>query len=335
MYARMSTCLRSFVVLAALLSCACAASAPGPEGAPEPRQPSVTTDVVYGHKDGLALTFDVYRPAQPNGARIVLKLAAATSDAEFTRVTSIRELSDGRVLVADQADTRLVLLQWGTGEAVTVGREGAGPGEYRGVGWVFPLGGDSTLFTDSFLNRWNVLDGARFVSSISEREGRTRLLQTRLAGADERGHVLGVRGAVFSGRYRDRFTADSLVLLLAEMKSERIDTLARIRGQGSAGFHVSGNIIVGSNPLSAEDQALLFRDGWLALVRVEPYGIEWRSPDGRWSGMSRLPAPILKVTDTERCFAMARWFRKAPCDPSSLPGWPSYIPPFLPTRLGG
>ena len=26
------------------------------------RQPSVTTDVVYGHKDGLALTFDVYRP---------------------------------------------------------------------------------------------------------------------------------------------------------------------------------------------------------------------------------------------------------------------------------
>jgi acetyl esterase/lipase len=31
----------------------------------------VTTDVVYGHKDGLALTFDVYRPAQPNGAGII------------------------------------------------------------------------------------------------------------------------------------------------------------------------------------------------------------------------------------------------------------------------
>jgi hypothetical protein len=35
------------------------------------RQPSVTTDVVYGHKDGLALTFDVYRPAQPNGAGVI------------------------------------------------------------------------------------------------------------------------------------------------------------------------------------------------------------------------------------------------------------------------
>jgi len=49
--------MRAFVVLAALLTCAAQA-----------RPPSVTRDVVYGHKDGLALTFDVYRPPQPNGA---------------------------------------------------------------------------------------------------------------------------------------------------------------------------------------------------------------------------------------------------------------------------
>jgi acetyl esterase/lipase len=32
---------------------------------------SVTTDVVYGHKDGLALTIDVYRPAEPHGAGVI------------------------------------------------------------------------------------------------------------------------------------------------------------------------------------------------------------------------------------------------------------------------
>jgi hypothetical protein len=69
---RMSNRLRSFVILAALLTCECVASAPGLAGAPEPaRQPSVTTDVVYGHKDGLALTFDVYHPARPNGAGVI------------------------------------------------------------------------------------------------------------------------------------------------------------------------------------------------------------------------------------------------------------------------
>jgi acetyl esterase/lipase len=68
----MSNRLRPFVVVAALFACACTASEPGNPTAPEPaRQPTVTTDVVYGHKDGLALTFDVHRPAHSNGAGVV------------------------------------------------------------------------------------------------------------------------------------------------------------------------------------------------------------------------------------------------------------------------
>lgn len=34
-------------------------------------EPTVITDVVYGHKLGLALTFDVYRPTQPIGAGVI------------------------------------------------------------------------------------------------------------------------------------------------------------------------------------------------------------------------------------------------------------------------
>ena len=36
---------------------------------------TVTTDVVYGHKAGLTLTFDVYRPAKPNGAAVISVLS--------------------------------------------------------------------------------------------------------------------------------------------------------------------------------------------------------------------------------------------------------------------
>jgi len=56
----MRNCLRWVVVVAALLTCAAQA-----------RPPSVARDVVYGHKDGLALTFDVYRPARANGAGVI------------------------------------------------------------------------------------------------------------------------------------------------------------------------------------------------------------------------------------------------------------------------
>jgi hypothetical protein len=33
--------------------------------------PHITPDVVYGHKDGMALTFDVITPAKPNGAAVL------------------------------------------------------------------------------------------------------------------------------------------------------------------------------------------------------------------------------------------------------------------------
>src|SRR5437763_1950260 len=51
-------------VLFILLSCTTASAAAGEDV-------KVRPDVVYGHKDGLALTFDVFRPARPNGAGVL------------------------------------------------------------------------------------------------------------------------------------------------------------------------------------------------------------------------------------------------------------------------
>jgi predicted esterase len=40
-----------------------------------PAKDAVTTDVVYGHKAGMALTFDIYRPALPNGSAVISVLS--------------------------------------------------------------------------------------------------------------------------------------------------------------------------------------------------------------------------------------------------------------------
>lgn len=37
--------------------------------------PKIDADVVYGHKDGLAMTMDVYRPSDPNGAAILFMVS--------------------------------------------------------------------------------------------------------------------------------------------------------------------------------------------------------------------------------------------------------------------
>jgi dienelactone hydrolase len=53
-------------------------SAPGPAGAAQPpREPSVTREVVFGHKDGLALTYDVHRPAHGSSPRYPMSAIVA------------------------------------------------------------------------------------------------------------------------------------------------------------------------------------------------------------------------------------------------------------------
>ena len=42
-----------------------------PSVATQSASPKITPDVVYGHKDGLAMTFDVYTPTNPNGAGVL------------------------------------------------------------------------------------------------------------------------------------------------------------------------------------------------------------------------------------------------------------------------
>ena len=269
--------------------------------------------------------------------RMELPAADAVAEVGFTRVTSVRELGDGSVLVADHAEERLVLVQWRSGEVRIIGRVGNGPGEYRAVGWLYPLAGDSTLLTDSYSGRWLLLDGTRIAGTVSEQRPLNRLLPPQLFGADRMGQVLSVPEAVVPVRGPNaRRKSDSLALILAERVSQRVDTFGLIKGRGSEGFQARrpsrgrpGQVVL-YNPLASQDKALLFLDGWVAIARAEPYRVDWRAPDGRWVHGAPLPFVAVKASDREKCWAMERWFgRVDPCDPAELPGWPEVMPPFV------
>jgi acetyl esterase/lipase len=65
--------VRTGILLVALVA-GCATRAPGP-AAVDPAAPRITPDVVYGHKDGMALVYDVFQPAKPNGAGIAYMIS--------------------------------------------------------------------------------------------------------------------------------------------------------------------------------------------------------------------------------------------------------------------
>src|SRR5688500_5465613 len=75
-------------------------------------------------------------------------IALGKPDAElkdpFSQIASVRELGDGRVLVADPRDKRVLLIDFTSGKAIRVGREGPGPGEYAAPQRIMTLPGDTS-----------------------------------------------------------------------------------------------------------------------------------------------------------------------------------------------
>jgi len=49
----------------------------------------------------------------------------------------------------------------------------------------------------------------------------------------------------------------------------------------------------------------LFPDGWIAIARLDPYLVEWRTPDGRTVRGTPLPSARVKVDDAEKRAYMA------------------------------
>ena len=245
---------------------------------------------------------------------------------EFNRISSVRELADGRVLVADRRE-RLVVLDWQSGTATEISRKGEGPGEYRAIGKLFALRGDSTLFTAGS-PRWLLIHGARVVRTVTGPIAGYRT-SGEIEGLDTSGHVLDVQP-------RNpwlRRGVDSLALILGDHDTRRVDTLARLKGGGGNGyaevvFPGKHPTIFYMNPLATEEQAILFADGWIAVARVDPYRVDWRAPGGSWRSGLPLHQQSIPVSREEKCFALEQFLGAAErCDfVDQLPDWPRFLP---------
>ena len=261
-----------------------------------------------------------------------LGAAEAVALDQFTNISSVRELATGNLLVADRAERRVVLVEWKSPGAQTIGRRGAGPGEYEGVGWVFPIGTDSTLFMEAPMPRYHMLVGAEFARTYGAVDFglSTGHIATGAAGS----HILAI-APQYTRRGRSTISsADSLVAVLFDIRTGRPDTVAVLKGTGGVGRYVgkpSGNrlgFILTRNPLVTQDESVVFSDGWIAVLSADPYQIAWRTPNGEWSRHS-LPYERIAVNEREKCAALRRMMRlRDECMARELEGWPEFLPAF-------
>jgi hypothetical protein len=267
-----------------------------------------------------SLVIALFLPALLSAQSATRSLAAPNErlNVEFSELASVRELVDGRVLLFDRKEERLVVADFTTGAVRDIARRGQGPAEFEAVFALVPLAGDTTIAAD-MTRRWLILVGDSVVRKIVPEHVPPRGASAPL-GADLKGRVLlRVFGA----------STDSTSIVLVDRTSGNAETIAHLAMHGkrtpSPGMAPGrGSVFrISKVPLEISEESLLFSDGWVAVVRIEPYRVDWRAPDGRWSLGAPLPFRAIRTTAAEKAAYIVRkpGFRNST-------EWPDELPPF-------
>ena len=244
--------------------------------------------------------------------QIRLRPATAELKEEFTVIGSVRELPDGRVLINDPREGRVVLADLKTGIVEQVGRKGQGPNEYSMAGPIFPISADSSLLADGLSRRWLLFSGPTIVATLPPLTPIVTATKGFIRGTDQRGSVwLTVSAKPFDQEKAkpgsiDFGPADSDFVVRGNRTTGKLDTIAKVRvaiSRQTVRSNEQGKfsgVSFARAPLAVGEEAALFPDGWLAVARLDPYRVDWISPDGRVNKGAPIPVVPIKVTSAEK-----------------------------------
>lgn len=265
---------------------------------------------------------------------IVLRAPNAMLEHEFSRIGSVRELANGSVLVTDVGDGVLVVADFGSGAVRTFGAKGAGPGEYRDLGRLIALRGDTTIMADGSNRRALLLFRDQVVATIPSDDPLIKVLGTDLIGADTVGRLCGLRSLPpkdFAATPR----RDLIAVLCLNRATLQVDTLAMVRAvelhTQAIGTPPQQSFRTSTALMSSPEQAAVFPGGDLAVALQEPYRVDRYTASGavrRGAPIERVPPPI---NDAEKVAWKKRyedWSGKpAPAVFDRMP-WAAVVPPF-------
>jgi hypothetical protein len=241
-------------------------------------------------------------------------------------VGAVRELRDGRVIVADPRDKIVSVIDFRNGSATSIGREGSGPQEFGLPVRLYGTQGDTTLLYDPLNSRYLIIGpDAKPINTIRLEDEMPRRPQASPPGGQGRpqgGPQIMVGGGGFTVRASDArgrlygegspitpgpngpVIADSVPLLRLDRSAKRLDTLTYIvlpksNSQVSGG---QGNMRVqigGANPLAPRDEWAVFPDGRVAVARAATYHIDFILPDGSKRSGPRIAYTPVRMSAAE------------------------------------
>lgn len=289
-----------------------------------------------------------------------LSKADAEFEEPFTQISGIRELRDGRVIVNDVRDKVIQLIDFKSGAAKSIGREGSGPKEFGLPMALMALPGDTSVIFDPLNTR------SMLILPNGEPGDFTATSPAPSPSAGEAGRMTlnlipprytDAKGRIYYAGANIRINnqsqgPDSQPILRYERGAASADTVGYIRIPATNTQTVSGagnrtTVRMGvANPFEARDEWVVTPDGRVAVIRSPEYRLDWTSPS-RSAGTPNAYNKI-KVTEghkkewRESRQQMTAVFRRVgPGGASTTSGsgaamnipeptdWPEEMPPFL------
>lgn len=239
----------------------------------------------------------------------------ATTTESFRSVPSVRALSDGRVLVSDMAQRRLVMFDTMLSKAQPVlNPSGAVATQYpaRG-GMLLPMTGDTTLVFDGQGYSFVVLDGAgqivRVMSIPRAQDSWVMTGQNGLPVIDSRMRMIyrtRMPPTGFSRVTGNAIFPDTTPVIAVSFDTRRADTLAWMKIPPSppsvSGRDPDGRMRFTSivPPFELTDEWAAFSDGTVAIIRWRDYHVDWVKPDGTRESSPRTAWNWVRMTDEEK-----------------------------------
>lgn len=229
-------------------------------------------------------------------------------EAPLTHVSAARELPDGRILVTNARQPAVLLVDPSTGLTTRIGEPGAGPDRYSSPGGLYAGPEGSTLVVDRgrfhalTISSSGALTGSRSIAIPGWNQSTDRDID--LQRLDARGAVyyqpsrrlaaLLARGGAPAGGHEAtiaRFDPDS-----------RTSTPIAIIRQAEVRYMPAGdNVLIGRQIIgSPADGWGVAPDGRVAVVRAEPYRVEWYASDGKVVRGDSIPVDRLPMTEEDK-----------------------------------
>jgi hypothetical protein len=236
-------------------------------------------------------------------ARATLKEPEATFPEAFSSVGGVRELSNGRVMVADRLGQALVIVDLAAGTADTIGRQGGGPGEYNSPSRLFSWLGDSTIMVDLGNTRFTPVgaDGGFGTSQPLMRQDGETMSLIMPEGTDRHGNVYyQARAFAVNPGSLGADRPDSARIVRWNPDTGVVDTVASVGLPENRVERSGNNVSMMTIPFSPSDDWGVTWDGRVAVARAVGFRVEWHAYDGRRTvGPQVTDAPVT-ITQADR-----------------------------------